>query len=289
MVKSNGNVIQALLKKQLSKGYYYGSGLYHILGAFMKNKIEIYELTKTFPLPKKQRTAQKKEKMAVNDISFFVKEGETFGLLGNNGAGKTTTLRILATLIKPTSGKILIDGIDVAENPEQIRKKIGFLTSELKLEDFFTPDYLFDYFSNLYGVSKQESEKRKAELFSKLDIQSFSKTRISKLSTGMKQKVSLAISMSHDPDIIIFDEPTNGLDIISSRVIMDYLIELKKAGKTIIISSHIFSIIERACDRVGIMIDGKLKYCDTISNATSKNSLEDTFFHIYEKNRERIK
>ena len=180
----------------------------------MKNKIEIYELTKTFPLPKKQRTAQKKEKMAVNDISFFVKEGETFGLLGNNGAGKTTTLRILATLIKPTSGKILIDGIDVAENPEQIRKKIGFLTSELKLEDFFTPDYLFDYFSNLYGVSKQESEKRKAELFSKLDIQSFSKTRISKLSTGMKQKVSLAISMSHDPDIIIFDEPTNGLDII---------------------------------------------------------------------------
>lgn len=289
MVKSNGNVIQALLKKQLSKGYYYGSGLYYILGAFMKNKIEIYELTKTFPLPKKQRTAQKKEKMAVNDISFFVKEGETFGLLGNNGAGKTTTLRILATLIKPTSGKILIDGIDVAENPEQIRKKIGFLTSELKLEDFFTPDYLFDYFSNLYGVSKQESEKRKAELFSKLDIQSFSKTRISKLSTGMKQKVSLAISMSHDPDIIIFDEPTNGLDIISSRVIMDYLIELKKAGKTIIISSHIFSIIERACDRVGIMIDGKLKYCDTISNATSKNSLEDTFFHIYEKNRERIK
>lgn len=289
MVKSNGNVIQALLKKQLSKGYYYGSGLYYILGAFMKNKIEIYELTKTFPLPKKQRTAQKKEKIAVNDISFFVKEGETFGLLGNNGAGKTTTLRILATLIKPTSGKILIDGIDVAENPEQIRKKIGFLTSELKLEDFFTPDYLFDYFSNLYGVSKQESEKRKAELFSKLDIQSFSKTRISKLSTGMKQKVSLAISMSHDPDIIIFDEPTNGLDIISSRVIMDYLIELKKAGKTIIISSHIFSIIERACDRVGIMIDGKLKYCDTISNATSKNSLEDTFFHIYEKNRERIK
>jgi ABC-type multidrug transport system ATPase subunit len=289
VVKSNGNVIQALLKKQLSKGYYYGSGLYYILGAFMKNKIEIYELTKTFPLPKKQRTAQKKEKMAVNDISFFVKEGETFGLLGNNGAGKTTTLRILATLIKPTSGKILIDGIDVAENPEQIRKKIGFLTSELKLEDFFTPDYLFDYFSNLYGVSKQESEKRKAELFSKLDIQSFSKTRISKLSTGMKQKVSLAISMSHDPDIIIFDEPTNGLDIISSRVIMDYLIELKKAGKTIIISSHIFSIIERACDRVGIMIDGKLKYCDTISNATSKNSLEDTFFHIYEKNRERIK
>ena len=289
MVKSNGNVIQALLKKQLSKGYYYGSGLYYILGAFMKNKIEIYELTKTFPLPKKQRTAQKKEKIAVNDISFFVKEGETFGLLGNNGAGKTTTLRILATLIKPTSGKILIDGIDVAENPEQIRKKIGFLTSELKLEDFFTPDYLFDYFSNLYGVSKQESEKRKAELFSKLDIQSFSKTRISKLSTGMKQKVSLAISMSHDPDIIIFDEPTNGLDIISSRVIMDYLIELKKAGKTIIISSHIFSIIERACDRVGIMIDGKLKYCDTISNATSKNSLEDTYFHIYEKNRERIK
>lgn len=255
----------------------------------MKNKIEIYELTKTFPLPKKQRTAQKKEKIAVNDISFFVKEGETFGLLGNNGAGKTTTLRILATLIKPTSGKILIDGIDVAENPEQIRKKIGFLTSELKLEDFFTPDYLFDYFSNLYGVSKQESEKRKAELFSKLDIQSFSKTRISNLSTGMKQKVSLAISMSHDPDIIIFDEPTNGLDIISSRVIMDYLIELKKAGKTIIISSHIFSIIERACDRVGIMIDGELKYCDTISNATSKNSLEDTFFHIYEKNRERIK
>lgn len=289
MVKSNGNVIQALLKKQLSKGHYYGSGLYYILGAFMKNKIEIYELTKTFPLPKKQRTAQKKEKIAVNDISFFVKEGETFGLLGNNGAGKTTTLRILATLIKPTSGKILIDGIDVAENPEQIRKKIGFLTSELKLEDFFTPDYLFDYFSNLYGVSKQESEKRKAELFSKLDIQSFSKTRISKLSTGMKQKVSLAISMSHDPDIIIFDEPTNGLDIISSRVIMDYLIELKKAGKTIIISSHIFSIIERACDRVGIMIDGELKYCDTISNATSKNSLEDTFFHIYEKNRERIK
>ena len=162
-------------------------------------------------------------------------------------------------------------------------QKIGFLTSELKLEDTFTPAYLFDFFSGLYGVEKSVTAERRARLFAKFGIDKFQGEKYGNLSTGMKQKVALVVSIAHDPEFIIFDEPTNGLDVLTARVVTDFLQELRTDGKTIILSTHIFSLVEKLCDRVGILIDGKLAAIDTLENLTKEKNLEDTFFGLYEK------
>ena len=241
-------------------------------------------LKKTFRLSQKQQRLQKtREKYitAVNDLSFEAYEGEIFGLLGPNGAGKTTTLRILATLIKPDEGDAFIDGYSVKKDPETVRAKIGFLTSELKLEDFFTPNYLYDFFANLHHIDPVAGQKRKQELFAKFGVDEFAEVKVSNLSTGMKQKASLVISIVHDPNFIIFDEPTNGLDVLTAKVVTDFLLELKSQGKTIIVSTHIFSLVEKICDRAGIILGGNMTVCDSIKNLTSEKSLEDVFFDIY--------
>lgn len=249
-------------------------------------KVEIKNLCREFKLSRKQQKDKKtsdKILIAVNNVSFSLKNGEIYGLLGPNGAGKTTTLRMLSTLIKPTSGEIFFDDISIKDNEYEIKKEIGFLTSELKLDEFFTPDYLFDYFSDLYLIDKNVKNKRKEELFTKFGINEFRFKKVGELSTGMKQKVSLAISLAHNPSFIIFDEPTNGLDIIASKAVEDYLIELKKEGKMIIISTHIFSLVEKLCDRVGIIINGKLVYEDEMSNIKENNNVETIFFDLYKK------
>lgn len=250
----------------------------------MEELLKVEGLCKTFKLSKKQQKIEKthaKEKKAVDHLSFEAYRGEVFGLLGPNGAGKTTTLRMLATLIKPDEGDALIDGSSVVNEPNEVRGKIGFLTSELKLEDFFTPNYLFDFFSNLHGVEPEVRERRKRELFERFGVDQFAEVKVANLSTGMKQKVSLIISLVHDPEIIIFDEPTNGLDVITAKVVTDFLLELKAEGKTVIVSTHIFSLIEKICDRVGIIINGQMVCCDTLENVTAEKSLEDKFFDIY--------
>ena len=252
----------------------------------MREILEVKNLSKTFKLTKKQQKINKTNetlKVAVKDLSFVAYEGEIYGLLGPNGAGKTTTLRMISTLIKPDSGDVLVDGSSVLTNPDDVRSKIGFLTSELKLEDFFTPNYLFDFFSELYKIDKEVSSRRKEELFKKFEIDSFREVKIADLSTGMKQKVSLVISIVHDPDIIIFDEPTNGLDVITAKTVTDFLIELKNQGKTIILSTHIFSLVEKLCDRVGIIIDGKMIVSDSLENLCKDSNLEDVFFSLYFK------
>ena len=252
----------------------------------MKEILIASNLTKTFKLSRKQQKINKTNesiKVAVNDLSFVAYEGEIYGLLGPNGAGKTTTLRMISTLIKPNNGDVIVDGDSVLKKPDSVRRKIGFLTSEMKLEDFFTPNYLYDYFSSLYDIDKEYSEKRKNELFKKFDIDSFKEVKVSDLSTGMKQKVSLVISIVHNPDIIIFDEPTNGLDVITAKTVTDFLLELKKEGKTIILSTHIFSLVEKLCDRVGIIINGKMIKSDTLENICGNQSLEDAFFKLYEE------
>ena len=241
-------------------------------------------LTKSFKLSAKQRQLEKTDnriKVAVDNLSFSAYEGEIFGLLGPNGAGKTTTLRMLATLIKPDSGDAVIDGFSVVKEPDKVRSKIGFLTSELKLENFFTPNYLFDFFSELHGVPDDVRNRRKKELFEIFGIDRFAEVKVSNLSTGMKQKASLAISLVHDPSIIIFDEPTNGLDVITAKVVTDFLLELKKRGKTVIVSTHIFSLVEKICDRVGVIINGKMTVCDTLEAVCGGKSLEDRFFDLY--------
>ena len=250
----------------------------------MKEILVAEGLKKTFTLSAKQQKLEKtnsKHKIAVNNLSFSVYEGEIFGLLGPNGAGKTTTLRMLSTLIKPDDGDAFIEGISVKEKPDQVRSKIGFLTGELKLEEFFTPNYLFNFFADLHGVDASFREARRKELFERFGISEFAEVKVANLSTGMKQKVSLAISIVHDPSIIIFDEPTNGLDVITAKVVTDFLEELKARGKTVILSTHIFSLVEKICDRTGIIIDGRMIACDTLKNMTADKSLEDKFFDIY--------
>ena len=241
-------------------------------------------LRNTFKLSKKQQQLEKtsqKVKVAVDGLSFTANRGEIFGLLGPNGAGKTTTLRMLATLIRPDEGDAFVDGISITKDPDTVRSRIGFLTGELKLEDFFTPNYLFDFFSSLHGVDPAVAAKRKAELFGKFGIDKFAEVKVANLSTGMKQKVSLVISVVHDPDIIIFDEPTNGLDVLTAKVVTDFLLELRDRGKTVILSTHIFSLVEKLCDRVGIIIDGRMIACDSLPAVCGELSLEDRFFELY--------
>lgn len=250
----------------------------------MTEVIQVRDLTKQFRLSQKQQRLEKskeKVKVAVDHLSFSVYEGEIFGLLGPNGAGKTTTLRILSTLMKPDSGDAFLRGVSVVEHAGEIRGKIGFLTSELKLEEFFTPNYLFDFFSTLHTVDPQIRERRKKELFQQFGITSFAEVKVANLSTGMKQKVSLTVSLVHDPDVIIFDEPTNGLDVLTAKIVMDFLLHLKSQGKTIVVSTHIFSLIEKIGDRVGIIIDGKMVACDSLDAIRQGRSLEDVFFDIY--------
>ncbi len=250
----------------------------------MKEILQVRGLTKTFQLSAKQQRLEKtkeKVRLAVDGLSFTAYEGEIFGLLGPNGAGKTTTLRMLATLLRPDSGDAVVDGASVVGEPDQVRSRIGFLTSELKLEEFFTPNYLFDFFSDLHKVAPAVRDERKKALFEKFGIDRFAEVKVANLSTGMKQKVSLVVSIVHDPDIIIFDEPTNGLDVLTAKVVTDFLQELKAQGKTIIVSTHIFSLIEKICDRVGVIIDGRMILCDTLESVTNGESLEDRFFEIY--------
>ena len=252
----------------------------------MEEILRADELCKTFTLSRKQQKIERttaKRKTAVDHLSFNAYRGEIFGLLGPNGAGKTTTLRMLSTLIRPDEGDAILDGCSVVDEPEKVRAKIGFLTSELKLEDFFTPNYLFDFFSRLHGVDEGTMMERKERMFKRFGIDQFAEVKVANLSTGMKQKLSLVISLVHDPEIIIFDEPTNGLDVLTARTVTDYLQELRAEGKTVILSTHIFSLVERLCDRVGIIIDGRMISCGSLEEVCNGLPLEERFFNIYKE------
>lgn len=241
-------------------------------------------LCKTFRLSRKQQKMEKtdkKHKVAVDHLSFCAYEGEVFGLLGPNGAGKTTTLRMLSTLIRPDAGDAVIAGCSILKKPEEVRRRIGFLTSDLQLEDFFTPNYLFRFFSDLYGVKEDVREARRESLFARFGVDEFAEVKVSSLSTGMRQKLSLVISLVNDPWVIIFDEPTNGLDVLTAKVVTDFLLELKAEGRTILVSTHIFSLVEKICDRVGIILNGRMAACDTLPALAAGKSLEDRFFEIY--------
>jgi len=252
----------------------------------MKEVLSVSNLCKTFKLTKKQQKLRNLNKpviKAADNVSFTSYEGEVFGLLGPNGAGKTTTMRMLATLINPDSGDAFVGGYSIVKQPQQVRQSIGFLTNELKLDDFFTPNYLYDFFAELHGIPKEIAGPRKIKLFEKFGIDKFAEVKVSNMSQGMKQKISLVVSIVHDPQIIIFDEPTNGLDVITAKVVTDFLVELKAEGKSVILSTHIFGLVEKLCDRAGIIIDGKMVACGTVADISGTKSLEDAFFDIYYK------
>lgn len=249
--------------------------------------IQIEHLSKVFKLNKKQQKELKTKettKKAVDDLSLEVYDGEIFGLLGTNGAGKTTTLRCMATLLKPSEGHITVNGADTCRDSADVRKNIGFLTNEIKMDPQFCADYVFSFFGRLRGISEEDIEARKKELFEYFGIMEFKDKKIEELSSGMKQKVSIAVSLIHNPEIIIFDEPTTGLDIITAKAVVDYLMKLKKEGKTIVISTHIMSEAQKLCDRIAMIIDGRLVACGTLTELleqTKTDDLEDAFFEYY--------
>lgn len=255
----------------------------------MGDMVEIRHLTKIYKLNKRQMKESKTTnplKTAVNDLSLTAKKGEIYGLLGPNGAGKTTTLRCIATIIKPTKGEIYVKGHEVQKESEDVRKSIGFLTSDIKLDPQFTTDYMFEFFGRLHNVPEETLKKRKKELFDYFRIGDFAFKQIKELSTGMKQKAAIAVSLVHNPDIVIFDEPTNGLDIVTARGVTDYLKKLREEGKLVIVSTHIMSEAEKLCDRIGIIIEGE-KVAEgslgEILRDTDAEDLEDAFFTYYER------
>ena len=248
--------------------------------------LEAKNLRKTFTITEAQRRAQDLQsriKVGVDDISFTAKSGEIFGLLGPNGAGKTTTMRMLATLLKPDNGDVLYDGVSIKEDPVGIKRRFAFLTTDLQLDKKATANDMFEYFAGLYHLPKDKYAERKNELFEAFGISSFADTKISKLSQGMRQKVSIVISVIHDPDFIIFDEPTNGLDIIASREVREFILRMKEEGKCIILSTHLFDLVERICDRAAMIVSGKIVVEDTLPNLMNGRSLEDSFYDIYQK------
>ncbi|MCR4766804.1 MAG: ABC transporter ATP-binding protein [Saccharofermentans sp.] len=225
-----------------------------------------------------------KDKETIKGVSFEVKKGEIFGLLGPNGAGKTTLMQMIATLMKPTTGQVFIDGMTADKNLLEIHKRIGFLTNEIKLDPMSTPNNLFDFFAALYDIPENELKDRRDESFARFGITPFADKRINELSTGMKQKISIAISLIHNPPIIIFDEPTNGLDILTSKQVTDYLKELKEQGHAILLSTHIFSVAEELCDEIAILVDGKIAAQGTVEELIKQSetdSFEKAFFKIY--------
>ncbi len=217
---------------------------------------------------------------AANNVSFTCKPGEIYGLLGVNGAGKTTTLRILATMLKPTTGSAEIAGFDIVSQPEQVRAHIGFLSTATALYGRLTAREFIEYFARLNGLSGPDLNARVDAIIQKLNITEFQNARCDKLSTGMKQRVSIARSVVHDPPVMIFDEPTHGLDVLSSRDIVQFIRECRAKGKTVIFSSHVMSEVEKLCDRIGIIHNGRLLREGTLPELRAQSNstdLEDIF------------
>jgi len=214
--------------------------------------IEIKNLTKIY----KKRGGKKV--IAINDLNFTVNKGEIFGLLGPNGAGKTTTLRIISTILKPTSGDVVVEGVSVSKNPDGIKKIVGFLTGETRLYERLTPRETFYYFGRLYNMKDNEIEERIKNINLILKLEDIMDRRISELSDGMKQKVSIGRTIIHNPEVFILDEPLTGLDIFARRSVAKFIRRSKSEGKTILLSTHVMSEVEELCDSVGFLYKGKL-------------------------------
>lgn len=259
-----------------------------------KEMIQVQNVRKQYVLTKKQQQELQVSHasiFAVNDVNFNCRPGRVFSLLGPNGAGKTTLLRMISTILKPTSGTILVGNADVLTESELVRNKIGFLTGSTQLYDRLTPDEIVQYFADLHGMDKDKFTKRKKLLFDQLNIHEFSEKRISQLSTGMKQRVSIARSMIHDPGVVIFDEPTSGLDVISAQSIIEIIKQCKQEGKTVLFSSHIMSEIDLLCDDLAIIHKGQLIYNDTMENFRQQNvnrSLTEAFIEMVAKKNEAL-
>jgi sodium transport system ATP-binding protein len=223
-------------------------------------------------LSKRFQDKKRGEIRAVDNVSFTCQPGKIYGLLGANGAGKTTTLRMLATILEPTDGTAIVAGFDVVDHPEKVRANIGFLSTATALYPRLSAQEMVEYFGRLNGLDEATLKKRIEEIFSRLDMNSFRDRRCDKLSTGMKQKTSIARTLVHDPPVMIFDEPTTGLDVMTARTIIGFIADCRDRGKTVIFSTHIMSEVERLCDHIGIIHGGKLLEEGTLSELRAKHN-----------------
>jgi sodium transport system ATP-binding protein len=215
------------------------------------------------------------EVRAVDGVSFVVRPGQIYGLLGANGAGKTTTLRMLATLLKPSSGSARVAGFDVARQPDEVRANVGFLATSTALYARLTARETVEYFGRLNGLADAEIRARTKRIADELDMHEFLDRRVDKFSTGMKQKVSIARTLIHDPAVMIFDEPTLGLDVLAARTIVRFIRDCRARGKTVIYSTHVMSEVEKLCDVIGIVHGGKLRAEGTLNELRTKYGQTD--------------
>jgi sodium transport system ATP-binding protein len=248
--------------------------------------IEVQNLVKEFPLGKKQREelgVKEKNLKVLHEVSFTCQPGRVFSLLGPNGAGKTTTLRIISTILKPTSGTVKVANINLMEDPAGARAKMGFLTGTTGLYERLTPNEMIKYFGQLNGMESKLVEERKNRLYDLLGMHDFANKRIGKLSTGMRQKVSITRTMIHDPEVVVFDEPTSGLDVITAKNIIELIRDCKEQGKTVIFSSHIMSEVDLLCDDLAIIHNGRILFNDTMENFRKQmktDNLTEEFIYI---------
>jgi sodium transport system ATP-binding protein len=236
-------------------------------------------------LVKRFRDGKRGEVCAVNRVSFRCRPGEIYGLLGANGAGKTTTLRMLATILKPSEGTALVAGYDVSKEPDKVRAHVGFLSTATALYGRLSAQEMVEYFGRLYGLGETELHCRIDAIFDRLEMNDFRDRRCDKLSTGMKQKISIARTLVHDPSVMIFDEPTVGLDVMAARTIIGFIRECREQGKTVIFSTHVMSEVEKLCDHIGIIHGGELLAEGTLADLRQrfgKQDLEDIFVEVVE-------
>ncbi len=239
--------------------------------------IHVENLTKSF------RDLRRGQVMAVDQISFDAYPGEVFGLLGPNGAGKTTTMRILCTVLKPTGGIARLAGFDVVDEPAQVRQHIGFLSASTAIYDRMTAWEMVEYFGKLYGMAEEPLRQRMETLFTDLQMNDFRDVLGAKMSTGMRQKVSIGRAIVHDPPVLIFDEPTLGLDVLVARAVLQNIERLRDQGKCILYSTHIMREVEKICTRVAIISKGKIQACgglDELRDKHGQRDLEELFFQL---------
>ncbi|QDS99515.1 ABC transporter ATP-binding protein [Adhaeretor mobilis] len=239
--------------------------------------IQAHELSKAYV------DLHRGEFVALDGLSFQANRGEVYGILGPNGAGKTTALRILSTVLQPTGGSAIVNGYDVVTQPSQVRRQIGFMSANTAVYDRMTAWEMVEYFGRLYGIEDEPLRERMEDLFERLQMQEIRDLLGAKMSTGMKQKVSIARAIVHDPPILIFDEATSGLDVLVARAMLDAVAELRDQGKCIVFSTHIMREAERLCDRVAIMHRGRLLAegnLDALREQHDQPDLEELFFEL---------
>jgi sodium transport system ATP-binding protein len=248
--------------------------------------IHVRELTKHYA------DLRRGQFVALDQVSFDALPGQVYGLLGPNGAGKTTALRILSTLLRPTGGTATVNGYDVVTQPSQVRRQMGFMSASTAVYDRMTAWEMVEYFGRLYGLEKEPLRDRMEQLFTRLQMNDFRDVLGAKMSTGMRQKVSIARAIVHDPPVLIFDEATSGLDVLVARALLNTVSELRDQGKCIVFSTHIMREAEKLCDRIAIIHRGKILVEGTLAelrDLQSEHDLEELFFQLISRHDQRVK